>query len=406
MEFQPRLSPELWTIVFQMLSGRSDWPPRIDSDIGNLRLTCRLFENLATPFLLPRISCGPLSSSLTRLTAVSCHPVLSRSVKEVVFICNQYQFIKTLPEYKEALCRAGSLSSRKFEEPESEEENLDLETAFSQYGQHFDDQTAMENSGEVIARLCSALMRMPNVKKITVSPNFVCFLDCYDYSRYFLEPEPAYNEAFLLMARVLSLTGAKIRELSVESDDTVCGDYYGVDGAVFRGMSPMDLSHCCNAFRGLREATITADEYDIDGWMTGNMAKILSVATNLESLWFGSRSQFRISLKYIFSTTTWNRLTSLNFSWITFDQGELLDLLRRHSGTLKKIDLLCVTLTNGSWRILLEGMKSSLSLEAISIDDPCEEDDEGVMIDKYVRQAALEDYLLGDGPHPLPNNVP
>ncbi|KAI9866429.1 MAG: hypothetical protein M1813_001551 [Trichoglossum hirsutum] len=404
MEFQPWLPPELWTRVFQMLTEGSNWLLR--TDIENVRLTCRLFENLATPFLLPCISCGPLSRSLTRLTAVSCHPVLSRSVKEVVFICNRYQFIKTLPKYKEALCGAGSSAFYKFEEPKSEEENLDLETAFSQYGQHYNDQTAMENSGEVIARLCSALMRMPNVKKIKVSPNFVCFLDSYDYSRYSLEPEPAYNEAFLLMARVLSLTGAKIRELNIESDDDFDRESQGVDGAVFRGMSHMDMSHCCNAFRGLREVTITADEYDIDGWMTGNMAKILSVATNLESLRFDCNREFRISPKYFFSTTTWSRLTSLDFGRVTFDQGELLDLLRRHSSTLKEIQLFCVCLTNGSWRILLEGMKSSLSLKAISIDSPIEEDDEGVEIDNYMTRAALKDYLLGDGPHPLSDNIP
>ncbi|KAI9772351.1 MAG: hypothetical protein M1839_002487 [Geoglossum umbratile] len=403
MEFQPRLSPELWTMVFRMLSEEFNRLP--GNNIENVRLTCRLFENLATPFLLPCISCGPLSCSLTRPTTVSYHPVLSRSVKEVVFICNRYQFIKTLPEYKEALCREGWLAFREFEEPKSEEENLDLETAFSQYSQHYNDQTTMENSGKVIARLCSALMRMPNVKKITVSPNFACLLDGCDYSTYFLEPEPAYNVAFLLMARVLSFTGTKIRELNIERDDSIDRENQGVDGTVFRGMSHMDLSHCCNAFRGLRKVTITA-KYDIDGWMTGNTAKILSVATNLESLRFSSSGGFRISSKYFFSTTTWSRLTSLNFSWVTFDQGEFLDLLRRHSGTLKEIYLFHVCLTNGSWRILLEGMKSSLSLKSISIDDPAEEDDKGVMIDNYMTQAALEDYLLGDGPHLLSDNTP
>jgi hypothetical protein len=398
MYFQHWLPPELWTMVFQMLSPRND--------IENVRLTCRLFKELATPFLLSCIYCAPLSSQLTTLTAVSLHPVISRSVKEVVCICNQYQLIKTLLEYKEALRRAELRAFRKFEEPKSEEENLDLKTAFSQYGQHYNDQTAMKSSGEVTARLCSALMRMPNIKKITISPNFYCFLDSYRYSGYFLEPEPAYNEAFLLMARVLSLTGAKIRELNIESDDHIDGEPRGVDGAVFREMSHMNLSHCCDAFRGFRDITITAHEYDVDGWMTGNLATILSGATDLESLWFDGSRTFHISSKYIFSTTTWIRLTSLNFSQITFDQEELLDLLKRHSGTLKDLWLLYVWLTNGSWKILLEGMKSSLSLQTISIDDPAEEDDEGDAIHIYMKRAALKDYLLGDGPHPISDSIP
>ncbi len=384
-------------MVFQMISEESHSPPR--NDLKNVRLTCKIFEKLATPFLLPRIICAPLSSSLTTLTAVSRHPVLSRSVMEVVYVCNRYHFIKTLPEYKEALHRAKPFS--KFEEPKSEEENLDLNTAFSQYSQYYNDQAAMENSGEVIACLCSALMRMPNIETITVSPNFDCELDSeldsYYYSKYSLEPDPAYNEAFLLMARVLSLTGAKIRELDIESDDDDSGE--GVNGALFRGMSHINLSHCCDAFRGLRNITITADKNDVSGWMTGNLAKILSGATDLERLCVHCcNGTFPISTKYILSTIAWSRLTSLDFLYATLDQGDFLDLLRRHSGTLKDIDLFCVGLTNGSWKILLEGMKSSLSLQHISIDHPYEEDN-GEEI--YLNENALENYLLGDGPHPL-----
>jgi hypothetical protein len=135
-------------------------------------------------------------------------------------------------------------------------------------------------------------------------------------------------------------------------------------------------------------------------------SSILSGAIDLENLWFDGSRTFHISLKYIFSTTTWNRLTSLNFSQVTFNQGELLDLLRRHSGTLKDLWFLCVWLTNGSWKILLEGMKSSLFLQTISIDEPAEKDDEGDTINIYMKRAALKDYLLGDGPHPISDSIP
>jgi hypothetical protein len=171
-------------------------------------------------------------------------------------------------------------------------------------------------------------------------------------------------------------------------------------------MSDMNLSHCCDAFRSLREVKITAYEYD-DGWMTDNFAKIFSGAIDLESLSVGGSGwAFYISTKHFLSTTTWSRLASLNFNNATFDQGELLDLLRRHSGTLKDLWLFSICLTNGSWKILLEGMKSSLSLQAISIDDPAEEDDEGEAIDIYMKRAALNEYLLGDGPHPLSDSIP
>ncbi|KFY80533.1 hypothetical protein V499_00608 [Pseudogymnoascus sp. VKM F-103] len=210
MTSQCWLPPEVWTMVFQMFSEE-------DCDIESVRLTCKSFEELATPFLLPppRIICAPLSGSLATLTAVSRHPVLSKSVKEIVYDCNRYHFVESITEYKEALRRADG-----FKEPKSDEENRGLKTAFSQYRQTYDDQARMENSGEVIACLCSALMRMPHIKEITISPNFDCFLDSQSDSIYFLEPDPAYNEAFLLMARVLSLTETQPKRFSRSPEKT------------------------------------------------------------------------------------------------------------------------------------------------------------------------------------------
>lgn len=294
-------------------------------------------------------------------------------------------------------------ASTKFVEPNFEEENIDLNRAFSQYRHHYNDQTAVEKCGEVIATLCSALMRMPNVEKIAVSPKYYCCEAKELSSRYFLGPEPDYNETFLLLARVLSFTGAKIRKFSVQSLE----GYGGIDGAVFGGMSQSNLSHCCNAFRGLREVSITATKRNVDGWMTGNLAKILSGAANLETLRFnGCTSEtFPISTKFILSTTTC-QLTSLTLVDTCVDQKDFLDLLTRHSGTLKNINLCVIGLIDGSWKILLEGMKSSLSLRNIDIDWPYEKDNEHNEIYIYWDRNVLTSYLLGDGLHPLSNDCP
>ncbi|KAI9785347.1 MAG: hypothetical protein M1839_000365 [Geoglossum umbratile] len=398
MDFQYRLPPELWAMVFQKLPSAPGRQRR--NAIKNVRLTCRLFEKLATPFLLTRICCASLSKPLATLTAVSLHPVLSRSVKEVVYVCERYKLIETLVEYKEALDRTQPQYYLRFEKPGSNEENL--KTAFSQYGQRYNDQTAVENSGGVIARLCPALMRMPNVEKITVSPNFDYFVDSYRNSIDFLLPTLVYNEAFLLMARVLSLTGVKIRKFNVEP-------HYSIDrrssGGPFRGISQTDLSLCCDAFRGLREVTVTVNQ-DADGWVRGDLARILSCATDLESLYvYGSSFTIDATPKCFLSTMTWSRLTSLHLDGFTLDQGRLLDFLRRHSDTLEDLGLSWICLSNGSWKSLLEGMKSSLSLRTVSINAFAEEYHKGMIDDVFIEEAALEDYLLGDGPHPLSEQV-
>ncbi|KAH6696576.1 hypothetical protein BKA61DRAFT_623222 [Leptodontidium sp. MPI-SDFR-AT-0119] len=213
---------------------------------------------------------------------------------------------------------------------------------------------------------------------------FIC------YSRY-------HDDQASIESSGEAIACANIRDFDIEGHGYGCG--HGVDGALFRAMSHLDLSHCCDAFRGLRNITITANETDINGWRTGNLAKILSGATDLERLCIHcSDGMFHISTRYILGTTVWSRLTSLDFSSTTFDQGDFLDVLRRHSGTLKDIDLNCVHLANGSWKVLLEGMKSFLSLRHVSIEDPFEEDGHEAI---YLNDDALTNYLLCEGPNPL-----
>ena len=166
----------------------------------------------------------------------------------------------------------------------------------------------MEKSGEVIARFCSALMRMPNIKKVIISLSWCCYLDNYQHSRYFLDPEPEHNEAFLLMACFISLTGSRIVELDIESNDAFDQDR-GVTGAVFQGMSDMNLRHCCDAFRGLRKVQMTIAQDDVDGWMTGYLAKIFSCATDLEDVCVDGGYEDPMSPRYLFSNTIWSHLT-------------------------------------------------------------------------------------------------
>ena len=138
--------------------------------------------------------------------------------------------------------------------------------------------------------------------------------DCYTGN--FLEPDPEYNQAFLLMVRVMSLTNTKIQCLSIDHGDDACKEdvLLGVDGELFRGMSNINLNHCCNAFRSLRDIKLTTkgEDADEDGWMTGHLAKILSGATDLEKLYLhGACGNFSISTRYILST---KNVESLGFS--------------------------------------------------------------------------------------------
>ncbi|KAH0547959.1 hypothetical protein GP486_008300 [Trichoglossum hirsutum] len=398
-------------------SDRDYWP--YQSNIRNVRLVCRLFECLATPFLVRSVTFGPLSTQLATLTAISRHPVISKSISEIVYNCNLYRPTRSLQEYQKEMLEAHGRNLQRMRHlahsqtpklncPASGEEYLELQAAFSLYRLHYDDQTRMEASGEVMARLCCALTRMPNVKKITLSSTSSCYLGGYgptSPSKYFMEPVPAYNKAFLHTVRALSLTGAQVPELDMELNVFFDHEYSHLYGGVFQGMSNMDFGHCCDAFRGLRKVTMTVSPGKMDGWTAGKLAVILSGATELEDLSFYSCSWgFPIQTSWIFGTTTWHRLTNLGIGHVTLDQEELLSLLKRHSRTLKDLRLYRIFLTNGagSWESLLEGIKACLSLETILITDPddlCEEE-------IYIDPEKLDDYIMGNGPNPLSCETP
>ncbi len=387
MSFQPQLPPETWTEIFKTLSETRHWFQ--ENDIKSVRLTCRLFDQLATPFLMSEIFFAPLSFTLTKLTAVSHHPILSRSIKTVVYASTRYQAMGFL-DYQRAV-----------EESSGPRVSSDLETMFSQYVQHNQDQTMMERSGELTERLCSALTRLPNGERVIISPNIYCYLDNALSSDYLLDPESACDEAFLHVCRILSLTDTKIRELRVEDAQTEDQEFSGLTAEAFREMSLPDSSHCRNVFQGVRTLELSAEDEGGGGWIVGQLADLLSYATGLENLLINGCFYRPLRAEHFLSNTMWCCLTTLSLTHTIFRQGELLAFLRRHSITLKNLSHFDVEVRNGSWKAVLTEMKPSLSLQSIEVYDLHESKDDGYGEDVFVPVAAIQGDLLGDGYHPL-----
>ena len=142
MNFHPQLPPEIWTEIFKMLSDMGH--PSQENHIKSVRLTCRFFDQLATPLLMSEVTCGPLSSTLVRLAAVAHHPVLSKSINTLVFASRRYQPIGLFTDYHQAV----QDSHWRYEADLRE-----FHAMFSHYVQHYQDQIVMERSGELTARL-------------------------------------------------------------------------------------------------------------------------------------------------------------------------------------------------------------------------------------------------------------
>lgn len=205
MDYQVWLPLELWTMTFQTIADTSPWSTRL----SNVRLTCKLFANLAAPFLLPRIICGPLSNPLATLTDVSRHPAISRSVREFIYTCHQYSSIENLSDYKVALRRTfHKICWTEFRRGEYRpEQSIFAILSALQWS----DCCGKMWWGHSHSLLCSNADA--KCRKDRSSPKYYCCEAKELSSRYFLGPEPDYNKTFLLLARVLSFTGAKIRKI-------------------------------------------------------------------------------------------------------------------------------------------------------------------------------------------------
>ena len=394
MGFQHQVPAELWIRIFRLLPAQYD----SHNDVQSVRLVCRHFEQLASHLLMSTVRCGPISDSLVRLTAISLHPIISKSIQEVVYTCYRYESFKTLQDYEHR--------GRDMRRPQTVEDVEELNSAFLQYRRHYDDQIAMEITGEATTRLCTALMRMTNIEIFTLSPDYDCTLNDYCHSPYFCRTQPDYDEVFTRIAHILSLTGIKLREFHVDKEEWTTHDDHGLREYSFSSLSRRSLHQYCDLFRGLREVTLTLQG---DGWTTDHLVQILSCATELvylhvAGILFGEN----IDAACFWRDATWSQLSTLRLEHVSFKAGVLFELLSRHSTTLRELQLRNVMLFDDKWRLIFETTRDLLRLESLHVYDLRETDvDERTttVIRNWDDANQVEAYCLRDGPLPLLPNV-
>ena len=103
---------------------------------------------------------------------------------------------------------------------------------------------------------------MPNIKKVTILPNYYFFLNSYYHLRYFLKLKLVYNKVFILLLYILLLIDTKLQELKIKSNDNSNRDECSMTKVVFQEMSY--ISYYYNAFYSLRKIIIIAYIDDVD----------------------------------------------------------------------------------------------------------------------------------------------
>lgn len=97
----------------------------------------------------------------------------------------------------------------------------------------------------------------------------------------------------------------------------------------------------------------------------------------------------QVYLHRVCANAHWPHLESLEFSSVRTTEDYLVDLMKRHSGTLKTLKLRSMYLCQGQWASAFQRMRAVLKLTEVALhdvfinaDDPDEEEDDAVIEDK------------------------
>ena len=93
------------------------------------------------------------------------------------------------------------------------------------------------------------------------------------------------------------------------------------------------------------------------------MCGLLSAAKDLKTLSLSIHQSGGSELEYMVGTTTWACLRVLELDRIDSTEKTLIDLVTRHAGTLRELELNNVLLSQGCWTSALPGMRNVVRLE-------------------------------------------
>lgn len=339
-----------------------------EQDLRQLRLASRKFYQETSEILFRRVYASPHKKDLRVLSAIANHTVLRLCPREIVYV--GAFFDSRLP--KRSIWDRLAVEKRQF------------------YVDRLKEQEEMIKNGLDVDMITSALTKLPSIDKVIFSNHWCsessnpplmrddpgCYLrpsgdifadiDC--------ENAPLYDHGLQVMCRAISISGLKLKELSMHYH---CGSDFGYhdddepwnSGFHFESL-PHDtgaIERACNTFRSMRkiELSLTWTYYlDLpDIWQDrcAGLAKILSAATELGELTLSFNQKPGVEVLYdgessklpltpaILTTQPLPKLHTLRLRFKYMLPEELIALLKPLAGTLKTLDLHGIYL-NGSWR--------------------------------------------------------
>jgi F-box-like len=357
-------------------------------DLKSLRLVSRRFRDIPLSTLFTSVKVSPSIKHFEVLRSVADHPIISRCIRQVVYI--EFKFF----HHVRLITEDGVLDLPDPRFQTRPEEAIAYKSLILQSDVH-------------VNTIANALSKMPNVREVICKNSWYLDLNLYESDIYFipefnraticdprisrLYPKAGGNESLVavhvnnlyrdgvekflyffgfnyglsILCRAISISNMHLQTLSIGCPDGTRKSYfnplYYIYPATFVLMSPRELEHTCNAFQYLQKISLSfnfcpnkRDSSSIRGnGIEENVARILAAAKSLRDL----RLDFNeiglmdgcFTLKEYLGSCTWPQLQSLHIGEKHVKEEELTDLIYRHRPTLKYLSLDTVHLVDAGW---------------------------------------------------------
>ena len=377
-----------------------DENPNGPRDIKHFRLVNREFSIIGAEFLLPVIHLTFQTRSFERLRTISQHPYYGQRVTHLHYEADAFKNPSKREEnwvmnifdskFKEQFERQTPFTVLPKKQADHAKlvrdiEQEDLRDASQNAGRKFhkaniaftNDQKMIryQNDAYNVSLMAQAIARLPNLTEVTVSfadavvPHTSAFRRAYKAS--LLPPVGDYGhrypygvmQLYSVLCGVAS-AGTKLKTLK----------FGKVDWQLLQ-MDSIDFQTIKCAMKHLENLHIMFDanprgrprnEYPYS-WATflasNRMCEFVSAAKNLTTLNFSMANKKSINLEYVVGTTTWACLRALELDMVFFAEEALINLLKRHTDTLRELELNNVVLESGDWTSALPAIRNAIKLK-------------------------------------------
>ncbi|MCJ1261091.1 hypothetical protein MMC22_000955 [Lobaria immixta] len=454
----PRNLPnEVLLMIFKLLD---------KNHLKSVRCGCKLLELLVSPLLFDKVYISPHRPNLDVFRQITEHSGLCRYPRELVYDVQKFKPNINLKEYFDSLCgqlraliRGSSvhLVDQELESlvtaikdcvtRESHTKSRVVQRGLELYRERAEEQDHNKNSGQLLARLCIGLMRLPYLDKImfqstwddrhlqsvdwSKSPRNLRVLSsplARSWSPFHLMPtESCFATAvheFDHVINAFSLTGRPLRVLEAGSPTTVPYEIFNRDSCLshtFRHHSPAAMRYLeslalkINMDHHPAENDFPDPEVDLPDdpeEKTLSVHLLGAALLHMPGLRRPSLSGDIINssnplmlISELFSALKLPSLEVLALSGMLGSAADILAFLRAQP-RLRELSLSMIELSEGTWANLVDDMQRWLLLESVCLGLPLREDggidlwDEIAWRNLYMSDE-IESYVLFGGVNPL-----